>query len=87
VSLGDTGTFTQFILFLVTNLLYLNYTFIPMLCLSSSQTSTLLAWVLFKMAEKDGSHHSDLAKYSVKFVSGGGKKGVKIKSGYRSSSY
>lgn len=49
----------------------------------------LLAWVLFKMSQKDGSCPSilpsDLVKYLMKFVSGGGKNGVKIKSGYRSN--
>ena len=86
MSLGEAGTFTKFIFFSVTNLLSLNYIFIPMPCVSPSQMSTLLAWLLFKMAQKGGSCPRDLAKYSVKFVSGEGKNGAKIKSGYRSSS-
>lgn len=48
--------------------------------------STVLAWALFKIAQKVGSCPSEVAKYSVNFVSNRGKNEDKIKSGYRSNS-
>lgn len=86
MSFGETGTFSEFIFSSVTNLLSLTYTVIPVpLCLLP-RWATCWHGCYSNMAQNEGSCPSDLANYLVKFLSGGGKNGVKIKPSYRNNS-